>query len=102
MHFNGASGGSFSQRHVIGDGGALGACLVGRLFVLGELRLGRGVTRARRATPAVATATAVAAATATAAAKNGYGYGDGSSYGYGDGGATIVVPYSYGDGGLIG
>ena len=30
------------------------------------------------------------------------GYGDGSGYGYGDGGATIVVPYDYGDGSLIG
>jgi hypothetical protein len=33
---------------------------------------------------------------------SGYGYGDGSGYGYGDGGATIVVPYAYGDGALIG
>jgi len=33
---------------------------------------------------------------------SGYGYGDGSGYGYGDGGATIVVPYGYGDGVFIG
>jgi hypothetical protein len=32
----------------------------------------------------------------------GIGYGDGSGYGYGDGGATIVVPYGYGDGVSIG
>jgi hypothetical protein len=31
---------------------------------------------------------------------SGYGYGDGS--GYGNGGTTIVVPYGYGYGGLIG